>query len=60
MLAQMDISSLLGTNEASNGGCLGGHPIGLCMFNAYIPKRWGDIGLGALTMDTHLDPWVDG
>jgi len=31
MLGEMDISSLLGTDEASNGGFLGGHQADLCI-----------------------------
>jgi len=33
MLGQMDISSLLGRVEASNGRCLGGQLADLCMFD---------------------------
>jgi len=33
MLGQMDISSLIGRVEASNGECLGGHLTGLYVFD---------------------------
>jgi len=33
MLGQMDISSLLGRDEASNGRFLGGHLARLCLFD---------------------------
>jgi len=59
MIGQMYISSLIGRDEASNGGCLGRHMTALCV-DVYIPKREGGIDHGALTLDTHLDPWVDG
>jgi len=55
----MDISSLIGRVEASNGGCLGGHLAGLCV-DVQIQKREAGVGLGALTLDMHLDPCVDG
>ena len=60
MLGQMDISSLLGRVEASNGRCLGGQLADLCMFDVQTPKREGGVGLGALTLDTCLDAQVDG
>jgi len=50
---------LIGRVEAPNGGCLGGHMAILCV-DVHIPNMESGIGQGALTLDTHLDPWVDG
>jgi len=30
------------------------------MYLCLDPEEGGGVGLGALTLDTHLDPWVDG